>query len=96
MAVGSAPRLKEERPEAAELLLIQVLALASHLVQLRQVTLAPGRVAQVQVEFQELVELLQLVVLPAQLRFASLKPLCKRCDFKMTRSIRNETSTSLN
>lgn len=96
MAVGSAPRLKEERPEAAELLLIQARALASHLAQLRQVTLAPGRVAQVQVEFLELVELLQLVVLPAQLRFASLKPLCRRCDFKMTRSIRNETSTSLN
>ena len=80
----------------AELLLIQARALASHLAQLRKVTLALGRVAQVQVEFQELVELLQLVVLPAQLRFASLKPLCRRCDFKMTRSIRNETSTSLN
>lgn len=79
------------------LLLIQARALASHLAQLRQATLAPGRVAQVQVEFLELVGLLQLVVvLPAQLRFASLKPLCKRCDFKMTRSIRNETSTSLN
>ena len=96
MAVGSAPRLKEERPEAAELLLTQARALASHLAQLRQVTLALGRVAQVQVEFLELVGLLQLVVLSAQLRFVSLKPLCRRCDFKMTRSIRNETSTSLN
>ena len=58
MAVGSAPRLKEERPEVAELLLIQARALASHLAQLRKVTLALGRVAQVQVEFLELVELL--------------------------------------
>lgn len=42
----------------AELLLIQAQALASHLAQLRKVTLALGRVAQVQVEFLELVELL--------------------------------------
>lgn len=60
---------------------------------LRRAILARGRVLQPLVEFQELVEPRPLEV-PILRKFVSLRLLSKKCDCRMTRSIRNETSTS--
>lgn len=85
-AVKSVPHLKVALQEPA-------LALDSHLVRLLLATLVPDRLEPALALSPKLVVLVQ-AVLPAARKFANLKRRSKRCDFRMTRSIRNETFIS--
>ena len=74
----------------------QVQALVCQLEALRPATLVRDRQPQAAVEFQEPVELRQQAAALMLRSFVSLRQPSRKCDCKMTRSIRNETSTSLN
>lgn len=69
-------------------------ALVQQVAALRQATLVRDRELQLPVEFQELVELQQQVAVRMLRSFVSLRQPSKKCDCRMTRSIRNETSIS--
>ena len=87
VAVKSVPHLKVALQGPA-------LALDSHLVRLLLLEiLVPDRLAPALALSPKLV-VLEQVVLPAVRKFENLKRRSKRCDFRMTRSIRNETFTS--